>query len=130
MCSRISNCNLSKGNQIFLGMIRVLSSLFTKVWTYCKTAYFFAEKGCYFTLFRSMSKSIRIVESTFTKIPLLQYSDISRIFNLTYDVSNLAFGCIMSQSPIGKNPSIAYASRVLNKTEKKNTTQLKKCYVP
>jgi len=54
--------------------------------------------------------------------PLLQHSDFTQPFILTTDVSGHAIGGILSQSPVGKDKLIAYASRLLNKAEQNYST--------
>lgn len=61
--------------------------------------------------------SFETLKSLLTRAPILQYSDFSKVFNLTCDASNYAIGCVLSQGPIGNDLPIAYASRTLNKAE-------------
>lgn len=59
-----------------------------------------------------------------TTAPILKYPDFTQTFNLTFDASNFAIGCILSQGPICKNLPIAFASRTFNKSEiNYNTTE-------
>lgn len=51
--------------------------------------------------------------------PLLQYPDYEKEFLLTTDASGTAIGAVLSQGEIGKDLPIAYASRTLNKAEKR-----------
>jgi len=68
--------------------------------------------------------SFETLKNFLTPVPILQYPDFSRPFNLTCDTSNYTIGCVLSQEPIGKDLPIAYASRTLNKVEiNYNTTQ-------
>lgn len=70
------------------------------------------------------------LKSILTTEPLLQYPDFSRPFNLTCDASIYAIGCVLSQGPIGSDPSIAYASRTLNRAEQNyNTTEKELCAI-
>ena len=48
---------------------------------------------------------------------LLKYPDFSRPFVVTCDASNNAVGAVLSQEEIGKDPPIAYASRILKGPE-------------
>jgi len=49
--------------------------------------------------------------------PLLQYPDFIKPFIVTTDASESAIGSILNQGTIGKDLSIAYTSRLLNKVE-------------
>jgi len=49
--------------------------------------------------------------------PLLQYPDFIRPFRVTMDASRYAIGDILCQGRIGKDLSIAYFSRSLNKAK-------------
>lgn len=49
--------------------------------------------------------------------PVLQFPDFNKPFLVTTDASNYAIEAILSQGQIGKDLSIAYASRTLNKVE-------------
>ncbi|XP_072392278.1 uncharacterized protein [Diabrotica undecimpunctata] len=49
-------------------------------------------------------------------------NDFTKPFKLTTDASNFAIETILSQSPIGNDKPIAYASRTLNETELKYST--------
>ena len=60
--------------------------------------------------------------------PFLQYPKFSEPFVLTIDASNKALGVVLSQSKIGQDLPIAYASRTLNNTEKKYATWQKELY--
>lgn len=51
------------------------------------------------------------------KEPILQYPDFSKTFNLTTDASNYAVGSVLSQGETPNDLPIAYASRILNKSE-------------
>jgi len=62
-----------------------------------------------------------------TKEPILQYPDFDQEFFLATDASNYALGCVLSQGKIGKDKSIAYASRVLNTSEINYSTLEKEC---
>jgi hypothetical protein len=55
----------------------------------------------------------------------LQHPDFSKEFILTTDASNQGLGAILSQGEIGKDLPVVYASRNLNKAEKKYTTSEK-----
>lgn len=57
-----------------------------------------------------------------TSSHILQYPDFSKPFVLTSDASNFAIGAVLSQGPIGKDKSVAFASRTLSKTEENYST--------
>jgi hypothetical protein len=57
--------------------------------------------------------------------PNLQYPDFSREFILTTDASNEGIGAVLSEGTISADLPIAYASRVLNKTERNYPTSEK-----
>jgi hypothetical protein len=52
-----------------------------------------------------------------TSASLLQYPDYNKPFILTTDASGYAIGAIFSQGKLGQDKPIAYASKMLNKTE-------------
>jgi len=54
--------------------------------------------------------------------PLLIYPDFSKPFKLTTDASGEAIGAVLSQGELGNDNPIAYASRSLNKAERKYST--------
>ena len=54
--------------------------------------------------------------------PIRQYPDFSKPFSLTTDASRYAISGVLSQRPIGKDLSIAYASRLLNSAERNYST--------
>lgn len=56
------------------------------------------------------------------KEPLLRYPDFSRKFILTTDASGYAIGGVLSQGEVGKDPPIAYTSRLLNSAERNYST--------
>jgi hypothetical protein len=63
-------------------------------------------------------RAFNALKELLTTEPLLQYPDFKKPFVLTTDASNEAIGAVLSQGPIGKDPPIAYASRILNSAEK------------
>jgi len=67
------------------------------------------------------------LKNILTKEPILQYPDFDKEFLLTTDASNYALGCILSQGKVGDDKPIAYASRVLNKSEINYSTIEKEC---
>jgi hypothetical protein len=50
--------------------------------------------------------------------PLLQYPDHRKGFIVTCDASSTGLGSVLSQGPLGHDLPVAYASRVLTKSEK------------
>jgi hypothetical protein len=57
-----------------------------------------------------------------TEKPLLKYPDYTKPFVLTTDASNEALGVILSQSPIGQDLPVAYASRTLSNAKNNYST--------
>ena len=54
--------------------------------------------------------------------PILKYRDFSQPFVVSTDASGFALGAVLSQSKIGEDTPVAYASLVLNKHEKNYST--------
>ena len=54
--------------------------------------------------------------------PLLQYPDFKKGFIVTCDASSTGIGSVLSQGPLGRDLPVAYASRVLTKSEKNYST--------
>jgi len=54
--------------------------------------------------------------------PVLNYPDFQQEFLLTIDVSDFAIGAVLSQSPVGQDRPLAYASRILCKAEQNYNT--------
>ena len=54
--------------------------------------------------------------------PVLEYLRFDVPFIITNNASNLAFGAVLSQGEIGKDPAIGHASRSLYKAETKYHT--------
>jgi len=54
--------------------------------------------------------------------PLLQYPDFTKPFIVSTDASGYTIGGILNQGTIGKNLSITYSSRLLNKIEQNYST--------
>ena len=65
------------------------------------------------------------LKAKLTNQPILKYPNFTMEFILNTDVSNTGLGAVLSQGPLGKDLPIAYASRILNKTETKYTTSEK-----
>lgn len=58
-----------------------------------------------------------ILKTKLCEEPILQYPDFTETFNLTTDASNYAIGSVLSQGSNQDDLPIAYASRILNKSE-------------
>ena len=54
--------------------------------------------------------------------PLLQYPDYKKGFIVTCDASSTGIGSVLSQGPLGYDLPVAYASRVLTKSERNYST--------
>lgn len=67
-------------------------------------------------------RAFQLLKDALTTPPLLAYPDFKQSFNLTTDASNEALGAVLSQGSPGKDRPIAYASRTLNKTERRYST--------
>lgn len=61
--------------------------------------------------------SFETLKTKLCEEPILQYPNYSEIFNLTTDASNYAIGSVLSQGSGSNDLPIAYASRILNKSE-------------
>jgi hypothetical protein len=57
-----------------------------------------------------------------TPSPILKYPDFTQRFILTTDASGEGLGAVLSQGAIGKDLPVAFASRTLNRAEKKYST--------
>jgi hypothetical protein len=67
-------------------------------------------------------EAFNTLKKLLTEEPLLQYPDFTKPFVLTTDASNEALGAILSQSPVGQDLPVAYASRTLINAEKNYST--------
>jgi len=67
------------------------------------------------------------LKAKLTSQPILQYLDYSKEFILTTDTSNTGLGAVLSQGLLGKDLSIAYASRILNKAKINYSTSERSC---
>lgn len=56
------------------------------------------------------------------KKPILQYPDFSKPFSIICDASNDAIGGVLTQEKMGKDLSIHFISRTLNKAERNYST--------
>ena len=63
-------------------------------------------------------EAINTLKRLVTSESLLQYPDFSKPFILTTDASNEALGAILSQGDIGRELTVAYASRTISKAER------------
>lgn len=66
--------------------------------------------------------SFETLKAKLCEEPILQYPDFSSTFNLTTDASNFAIGSVLSQGIGHDDLPIAYASRILNKSETNYST--------
>jgi hypothetical protein len=66
------------------------------------------------------------LKTKLTSQTILLFSDFSKEFILTKVASNAALGVVLSQGPLGKDLTVAYVSRSLNKEEINYTTIEKK----
>ena len=63
-------------------------------------------------------KAFQELKSILISAPLLQYQNFKKLFILTTDASEYAIGAILSQGQEKNDLPIAYASRILNDTER------------
>jgi len=79
------------------------------------------KKDTKFDWTMEQQKAFNILKEKLTIAPVLHYPDFTRQFTIATDTSDYA---VLSQGPIDQDRPIAYASRILNKTEQNyNTTE-------
>ena len=83
------------------------------------------KKDTKFEWAEAQENAFQHLKSKLTQQPILQYPDFSKEFVLTTDASNKGLGAVLSQEPIGKDLSVAYASHSLNNAEFHYTTNEK-----
>lgn len=67
-------------------------------------------------------KNLKEIKSDLTSTPILIFTNFDHSFLLTTDTSGFAIGTVLSQSPIGQDLQIVYASRTLCHTETRYST--------
>ena len=77
------------------------------------------QKDIPFNFDSDCTNSFQNLKQTLTTIPILIYPNFEEPFVLTTDASAYAIGSVLSQGKIGKDLSIAYASRTLCSAETK-----------
>lgn len=75
------------------------------------------KKEVPFTWTTDQNEAFVNLKNQLCSVPLLQYPDFTKPFNVTTDASGIAVGGILSQGIVGKDLPVAYASRLLNKAE-------------
>lgn len=80
------------------------------------------KKDTLFEWTEECESSFKELKGFLVNPPLLIYPDFDLPFNLTTDASKLAIGAVLSQSKVGLDKPIAYASRSLSKTEQNYST--------
>ena len=71
---------------------------------------------------REQAESFQILKDILCSRPLLQYPDYKKGFIVTCDASSTGIGSVLSQGPLGHDLPVAYASRVLTKSERNYST--------
>jgi hypothetical protein len=71
---------------------------------------------------KGAGRSIPNAEGLLCSEPLLQYPDFIKGFIVTCDASSTGIESILSQGPLGHDLPVAYASRVLLKSERNYST--------
>jgi hypothetical protein len=88
---------------------------------FSKTAlplYMLLKKDAHFEWLDDQENAFQGLKQELMSQPTLQYPNFTVEFILTTDDSNDGIGAVLSQGQIGKDLPTAYASRILNKTEK------------
>ena len=81
------------------------------------------KKGVKYELKPEQEDAFQHLKAKLTSQPIIQYPGFSKEFILITDASNAGLGVVLSQGPLGKYLSTAYASRILNKVEVNYTTR-------
>ncbi|XP_012529181.1 uncharacterized protein K02A2.6-like [Monomorium pharaonis] len=82
------------------------------------------EKGEKFRWMTEQQNAFEILKEKLITAPVLSYPDFEKECVVTTDALDYAIGAVLSQGSVGSDQPIAYASRILNKTERNyNTTE-------
>jgi hypothetical protein len=83
------------------------------------------KKDANFVWIKAQESALQHLKSQLINRHILQYPDFSNEFILATDASNSGLGAVLSQGPVGRDLSVAYASRILNNAETHYTTSEK-----
>ena len=82
------------------------------------------ERGREFKWTQECSEAFAILKLRLTSAPILAFPDFKAVIVLDTDASESGIGAVLSQ--VDKDGVVAYASRVLNKAERKYSAMRKK----
>ena len=71
---------------------------------------------------KEQAESFQMLKDILCSGPLLQCPDYKKGFIVTCDASSTGIGSIISKGPLGHEFPVAYASRVLSKSERNYST--------
>ena len=75
------------------------------------------KKNAKFVSTEAQENALQHLQSKLMNRPILQYPNFSKEFMVKTDAGNSALGAMLSQGPVGRDLSVAYASRRLKKAE-------------
>jgi hypothetical protein len=109
----------------FLGMIGYYRRFIPRFSKIAAPLHALFRKNAEYVWTTEQENAFQHLKAKLTSQPILQYPDFTKEFILTTDASNLGLGAVLSQGDIGRDLSIAYASRNLNSAERNYTTSEK-----
>jgi hypothetical protein len=107
----------AKEIRMFLGMVGFYRRYVGKFAELSKPLVELTKKGIKFVWSDEVEESFNKLRQSLCTAPVLRYPDFTQEFFLSTDASNTAISAILSQKISGFEHPIAFASRVLNKSE-------------
>ena len=105
--------------QRFLGLASYYRKFIRNFASIARPLHRLTEKGRPFKWTSECDSAFCKLKQSLTTAPILVYPDFSRPFILDTDASNDGIGAVLSQEYDGSERVVAYASRTLNKSERK-----------
>ena len=105
--------------QRFLGLASYYHKFIRNFASIARPLHHLTEKGRPFKWTSECNSAFCKLKQHLTTAPILVYPDFSRPFILDTDASNDGIGAVLSQEYDGSECVVAYASRTLNKSERK-----------
>lgn len=109
----------------FLGLVGYYRRFIKDLAKIARPLYKLLKKEVRFEWTADQQQAFETLTNILSTPPLLQHPDFKSEFIITCDASDYAAGAVLSQGSIGKDPPIAYASRLFGKAEKNYSTSEK-----